>query len=65
MKAEPSEPVVEMHEETTVLSPLDNALLRQSELLELRGAMLEEGVDSISKLDALLSQANEEVRKLS
>lgn len=37
---------------------------RQQELLSLREAMTREGVDSISKLDALLSQVNEEVRKL-
>ncbi len=49
----------------SVPSALDRALARQAELLALREAMTSEGIDSISKLDALLSQANEEVRKLS
>ena len=46
------------------VAPLERALARQAELLALREAMTSEGIDSISKLDALLSQANEEVRKL-
>lgn len=52
-------------EEPVLWTPLSVARERQEELLALREAMVREGVDSISKLDVLLSQANEEVRKLS
>ena len=52
-------------EVTETVSPLEVAQARQAELLELRSLMLSEGVDSISKLDAILSQVNEEVRRLS
>ena len=52
-------------EVTETVSPLEVAQARQAQLLELRGLMFAEGVDSISKLDALLSQVNEEVRRLS
>ena len=56
-------------EATTIVvetpSQLEVAQARQAQLLELRGLMFAEGVDSISKLDAILSQVNEEVRKLS
>lgn len=39
-------------------------LERQLELQGLRNAMATEGVDSISKLDVMLSQVNERIRQL-
>jgi len=61
-----ADPVPEPVERLTVAPELMHPLLiRQQELLSLRGRMTSEGIDSISKLDALLSQINEEVRKLS
>lgn len=46
-------------------SELDVQLERQAQLLELRDRMTSEGIDSISKLDALLSQVNQRVKELS
>lgn len=46
-------------------SELDVALARQAELLELRAKLVGEGIDSISKLDALLGQVNQQVKILS
>lgn len=52
-------------ETPVILSSLERAVVRQSELLELRNLMVSEGVDSISKLDALLGQVNQQVKELS
>lgn len=57
VEEEVSEPVV-------VTEPVPPALAQQQFLLELRATMVAHGIDSISKLDALLSQANQEVNKL-
>ena len=38
--------------------------LRQQELLTLRVAMMNEGVDSISKLDVMLSRINQRIKEL-
>lgn len=54
-------------EETTPApeeSELYRARCRQDELLTLRNELVRQGIDSISKLDVLLGQANEEVRRL-
>lgn len=44
-----------------VLTELETMCERQSELLSLRSAMVNEGVDSISKLDAMLGQVNQRI----
>lgn len=55
----------EAHAMSLSVTELERATDRQKELLDLRGKMASEGIDSISKLDALLSEVNERVRKLS
>src|SRR5687767_518254 len=43
---------------------LENAKARQAHLLDLRKRMTDEGIDSVGKLDVLLSQVNQRVAEL-
>ena len=55
------EEVQEVEETEIKVGPSALELRRQA-LLSLRGSMVAEGVDSIGKLDVLLSQVNEQLR---
>ena len=51
--------------EPVVLSELDLALDRQTELLELDAKLVENGIEDRSKLAVLLGQVNQRIKELS
>lgn len=63
-KIEIKEEIAPVEDGKHVPTELEVLCGRQVELLTLRAAMMNEGVDSISKLDVMLSRVNQRISEL-